>query len=246
MNAATNRAIPNDALAVLSAGRCDGPRFFLAAAALDRKLYESTNKVLDALGGKWNRSAKAHVFGEDCEPLIEGAIESGSYAKPSDMGWFPTPPDLARRVVELAGVSLGMLVLEPSAGEGAIVREIERADGVAFWCELDPARAGKLSGVQVLIGDFLGLLPEPTYCRVVMNPPFAKRADIHHVLHARKFLKPGGRLVSIMSAGVAFRQDALTVAFREQCETIEALPDESFKESGTSVRTVVVTMGAAA
>lgn len=239
----TKRPITDDVLAVLSAGRCDGTKFYLPVTQLDRKLYGSTNKVLTALGGKWNRSAKAHVFAEDCEPLIESAIETGSYTKPADMGWFPTPASLAERVVRMAGVQPGMLVLEPSAGEGAIVKAIAGQDAIACWCELEPKRAEKIGeGRQVHVGDFLSVAPDPIYPRVVMNPPFAKRADIHHVLHARKFLEPGGKLVSIMSGGIAFRQDALAVSFRAECSSIEDLPDESFRESGTSVRTVVVTM----
>ena len=58
--------------------------------------------------------------------------------------------------------------------------------------------------------------------------------------------KPGGKLVAIMSAGAEFRSDRKTSGFRELVAamdgTIERLPDDSFKESGTSVRTVVVEM----
>jgi hypothetical protein len=81
-----------------------------------------------------------------------------------------------------------------------------------------------------------------------MNPPFSKRADIKHVMHAFKFLKPGGRLVAIMSAGVSFRDDKLGTAFRSivigNGGTIEPNPEGSFKASGTSVSTVMVTMNA--
>jgi hypothetical protein len=59
-----------------------------------------------------------------------------------------------------------------------------------------------------------------------------------------RFLKPDGRLVAIMSAGVSFRQDKRTTAFRKLVEErggmIEPLPEDSFKESGTSVNTVLV------
>lgn len=239
------RAIDDSVLSVLSAGRCDGFRFYLPATQLDRKLYEATNKVLDALGGKWNRSAKAHVFAEPCESRIESAIETGEYTRPADMGWFPTPAPLAERIVAMAGISPGMLVLEPSAGEGAIVHAASLLHARTFAFEIEPSRADKVEriwGATVTVGDFLAQPVTPIFDRVVMNPPFAKRADIHHVLHAFQFLKPGGRLVAIMSGGVAFREDRLTQAFRERCDTIEALPDDSFKQSGTNVRTVVVTM----
>lgn len=241
--------IPNDVLAVLSAGRCDGLRYYLTTGQLARPMYDAVNKVLVALGGKWNRSAKAHVFAEDCEPLIDGAIESGTYAKPSDMGWFPTPAAIAERVVAIACIEQGQRVLEPSAGEGSLVMWASNRGGKVDCVELDAGRAAKLRAAndgEVIEADFLTLTPSAQYDRVVMNPPFAKRADIHHVTHARKFLKPGGKLVAIMSAGVAFREDALAADFRAQCESIEALPEGAFKESGTGVRTVVVTMRAAA
>jgi hypothetical protein len=48
-----------------------------------------------------------------------------------------------------------------------------------------------------------------------MNLPFAKQDDIRHVLHALKFLKPGGHLVAIMSASTMFRANKLATDFRE-------------------------------
>lgn len=240
--------IPDDVLAVLSAGRCDGPRYFLTTGQLARPMYDAVNKVLVALGGKWNRSAKAHVFGEDCEPLIDAAIESGTYDRPQDFGWFPTPQVIAERVVAMAGIEPGMRVLEPSAGEGALVRDLLVAGALVDCVEINVVRAERVRDMQCqcMCADFLQVLPNPVYDRVLMNPPFAKRADIHHVTHARQFLKPGGKLVAIMSAGVAFREDKLAADFRAQCDSIEHLPDGAFKESGTGVRTVVVTMRAAA
>ncbi len=94
--------------------------------------------------------------------------------------------------------------------------------------------------------DFLAQEPEASYDRVVMNPPFAKQADIKHVLHALRFLKPDGLLVSVMAASVAFRDNKLTLDFRdlirERGGDIEALPEGAFKSSGTMVRSLIVTI----
>jgi len=245
----TERTIDDAVLAVLSAGRCAGNTYFLPARQLDRKMYEAVNKVLNALGGRWNRSAKGHVFAEDCADILDGAIESGTYTRPADMGWFPTPSHIAEQILSLADVRPEHAVLEPSAGEGALAFLALKREASVDCVEIDTRRAEVLrrGGVQAVNeSDFLTVMPTPIYDRVVMNPPFAKRADIHHVTHARKFLKPGGKLVAIMSAGVAFREDKLATEFREQCETIDPLPEGAFKESGTGVRTVVVTMKAAA
>jgi predicted RNA methylase len=243
----TQRAIDQSVLTVLSAGTCDGQHFFLPPTQLDRGLYTKTNQVLEALGGRWHRQSKAHVFAAPCVDLIESAIETGSYARPADLGWFPTPAPIAQRVAFEAGIAPGHRVLEPSAGLGPLVRAAQLAGGVVDAIEMNQERAESLRKIvdHVRCADFLQVRPEPIYDRVVMNPPFAKRADIHHVQHARKFLKPGGILVSIVSAGVFFREDRLTREFRNDCIRIEPLPDGSFTESGTEVRTAIVKLTAA-
>ena len=108
------------------------------------------------------------------------------------------------------------------------------------------ALAGDMRLGSVRHMDFLVQAPEASYDRVVMNPPFAKQADIKHVLHAFRFLKPSGLLVSVMAASVAFRDNKLTQEFRDLIRDrhgdIEALPDGAFKASGTMVRSVIVTL----
>jgi 16S rRNA G1207 methylase RsmC len=86
---------------------------------------------------------------------------------------------------------------------------------------------------------------KPLYDRILMNPPFSKQQDIDHVLHAWKFLKPGGRLVAIMSGGTDYRTNKKAVAFQNLVAEhghIEPLPEGSFEESGTGVNTVLVVL----
>lgn len=77
-----------------------------------------------------------------------------------------------------------------------------------------------------------------------MNPPFENLQDIDHVMHSFKFLKEGGRLVSVMSASPFFRSDKKCVAFRAWLDMlgaeVEDLPEQSFKASGTNVNTKLV------
>lgn len=243
---ATDKAktISRDVLFVLNDGRCDGAKFFLPPRTLERKLYSDVNEVLVALGGKWNRKAGAHVFDEPCYALIENAVDTGTFVRPGDMGWFPTQPPIVEIVIDEARISEGMLVLEPEVGEGAIALAAAAQGAIITAYEIDARRAGKAEkalGTPVGIRDFLTVVPEPVFDRVVMNPPFAQRADVKHVLHAMKFLTPGGRLVAIMSAGVLFRTDALTVSLRSQLSSMQELPEGAFKASGTNVSTVLVT-----
>lgn len=248
--------ISNEVLAVLSAAQVDGHQLVLVGQ-LERKLYEQTNKVLEAAGGKWNRKAKAHVFDAPAEDRIDEIILSGSVVVPKDeFNYFPTPPALVVRLIALADVRPGMDALEPSAGQGAIVTGLLDAGAVVMAYEVLEANADALvkavrahpkRGMTMVVQqDFLTEEPLGQYDRVVMNPPFAKQADIKHVTHAVRFLAPGGRLVAIMSAGVVFRQDKRATEFRalvaRMAGVIEPLPAGSFDSSGTGVSTVVVTM----
>lgn len=244
--------VENDVLSVLSAADVSGNSLILTGQ-LDRKLYEKTNKVLEAAGGKWNRKAKAHIFESDAADRIEQIILTGDVVVPKDdFEYFPTPADVVDRLMDEANILDGMLVLEPSAGQGAIAlaAAAQANDVMVHMFELMPANSEVLLKLDIpksrVVGscDFLQVAPVPAYDRIVMNPPFGKQADIKHVLHALEFLKPNGLLVSVMAAGVLFRQNKLTVDFRQLVEDrggfIEELPEGAFKSSGTMVRTVIV------
>lgn len=242
--------ITTDVLATLSAAETTGNQLKLVGQ-LDRSLYERTNKVLEAAGGKWNRKAKAHVFDGDAGDAIEQIILTGEITIPQDFGYFPTPGAVVERLVELADVRAGHRILEPSAGRGNIACAFR--DTAVDCYELLPANVDALKALgydhwSITQADFLTVEPSPVYDRVVMNPPFEKRADIHHVRHALQFLAPDGRLVSVMSAGVLFRTDRLTSEFRalvdERGGSIEELPEGAFKASGTMVNTVVAVIPA--
>lgn len=256
---AKSKRIETDVLAVLSAGRCDGSNFYLSGGQLDRKLYLRTNEVLEALGCKWTKKAKAHVFDGDAGEAVEAAILTGEFTRPGDMGWFPTPQDVADKVAELAEIETGHAVLEPSAGLGSLLDAIVRTIGDpnarhvhVTAVEIDAKRCHELSHSRFAMWvtarncDFLTWKPDCEYDRVVMNPPFAPaQADIDHVLRAYDCLKAGGKLVSVMAAGVLFRENKKTTDFRklvDEMGSIHELPEDSFKASGTGVNTVIVVL----
>ncbi|WP_313495401.1 methyltransferase [Pseudoxanthomonas mexicana] len=233
-------------LTILSNATTEG-RSLTLVGQLDRKDYVAANEVIEAAGGKWNRKAKAHVFDGDAADAMEQVLLTGEVTIPQDFGYFPTPPAVVARLVELAQVAQGQRLLEPSAGKGNIATAFKDIATVDAFELLeanvsDLASLGWLNSVER--ADFLTIEPRQDYDRVVMNPPFEKRADIKHVMHAAKFLKPGGRLVAVMSSGVVFRDDRLATEFRQfvtqHSGKIEELPPESFKSSGTSVNTVIV------
>jgi len=243
--------VSTDVLQVLDRAEIDGPRLVLTGT-LDRKLYLDTDKVLKAAGGKWNRKERAHLFDGPAADAIDQIILTGQVTSAKQQfGYFPTPAPIVQQLIEHAAIEPGMRVLEPSAGRGAIAFAAARAGAVVDCVEIQDQHAAAITAernrnITVLVEDFLTTDPRPAYDRVVMNPPFANQADIEHVKHAWKALKPGGRLVAVMSAGVTFRQTSAAVAFRSRLEALggalHPLPEGAFKESGTGVNTVIAVL----
>jgi predicted RNA methylase len=173
-------------------------------------------------------------------------------------GYFPTPPEAADRVVELARIEPGMRVLEPSAGKGDLAEAIRRGGGGFAECVERQATLHAIlmeRGYVSHHGDFLELTlehwrfgyqdPAFGFDRVCMNPPFEDGADMTHVQHAFGMLRPGGRLVAIMSEGTFFREDRQTVAFRAWLDELgaenEKLAAGTFNRSDVTQRTNVAT-----
>lgn len=248
--------IPPDVLtAIRDRAATDGPRLTLTGPRFDPRLYQRVNEVLEAVGGRWTASVQAHVFPIDAAEAIAPVLESGQVVtlreKRQSAQYFPTPTPIVERLVELADLQPGLEVLEPSAGSGAIAAAVAERGAVVDCIERDPGYAAVLteSGVTrtLTVADFLTVPAEPRYDRVVMNPPFTKGADIQHVEHALRFLKPDGLLVSVMSWTVT-EHNRRTAHFRQLVEarrgTAEAVAGGTFRESGTDVPTVIFTIPA--
>lgn len=217
-------------------------------------LLRQVNKLLGEYYGE--------VLGAGADAVEDDPLSRPNTSLAKNLGWFPTPKGVADRAVAELSINWArgwgnddpptFKTLEPSAGEGALARAaLDHASNVNLdltCVELHHDRAQTLrsQGLNVIEADFLQMTPEPIYDRIVMNPPFDGQRDIDHVAHAVRFLAPGGRLVAIMAAGVEFRQNKKSEAFRALVAAMNGkmtdLPAGSFEESGTSVNTVLVTL----
>jgi len=246
--------IAHEVLAVLSTLEIEGNNVKITEQ-LDRKLYLAVNEVLDRIGGKWNRKAKAHVFDTNPTFKIDNVIECGVLNPKVKTGYFPTPPEIVDKMIDLADVSHSMWILEPSAGQGHIADKICEVTGTnplnMFVCEVLPENIKILQSKGYTVrGNFFDFANSHIgstwrFDRILMNPPFENQADIDHVSTAFSLLADGGRLVSIMSSGVTFRNNKKTVEFRdkilaEHSTYLEHLPEGAFKSSGTGVNTILL------
>lgn len=139
-------------------------------------------------------------------------------------GFFPTPPALIERMVEVADLWPGMRCLEPSAGKGDIADALAKAiEAPSLPCSTlcieevhELAEICRLKGHDTHQGDFLSMPPRPEFDRVLMNPPFERNADAEHVQAAWRWLKPGGRLVAIISPGHTMSRGAAFLRWIEE------------------------------
>lgn len=152
---------------------------------------------------------------------------------------FPTPRALADEMVEIADIKPGDSVLEPSAGTGAILNALPNVrPGTVTVVEINQRLADALreTADETRCADFLECNGDlGTFDRILMNPPFVNGADVKHIEHARKFLKPGGRLVAICADGPRQREKLLPMA-----TVWRSLPAGTFKESGTMVNAALL------
>ncbi len=151
---------------------------------------------------------------------------------------FQTPAPIAAQMAAELKLKPGARILEPSAGLGRLIDAVtpyEPAEIVAV--EQAQQCAAELFNqnrprVTIKQRDFLtrSTAELGTFDAVIMNPPFHMRADIRHIIHARSFLRPGGRLVALCM-NTQHRIDQL----KPLASIWETLPEKAFKAEGTAI-----------
>ena len=182
-------------------------------------------------------------------------------------GFFPTPKSLADDMAKIACINPGHMVLAPSAGLGHLADAVKRAQPhcIVHCLAIMPrlAEVLRLKEHAYLGSDFMSddwYIKNPTvstpaaatgrYDRILMNPPFERGQDAEHVRRAFAFLKPGGILVALTSAGPFFRSDNASQSFREFCAVNRAqvidvaagafTGAEAFKQTGVSTKLLII------
>ena len=183
--------------------------------------------------------ALAEYYGTVLPDAAEEATEKRqSTAVAKDLQYYPTPQAVIDRILEGdVYIRPGEKVLEPSCGCGRFLDALRAKGAEVFGIEVDPSRAAqsRAKGHAVLTANFLETTPKPEYDHVVMNPPFYGKHYAKHVEHARKFLKPDGKLTAILPATARYDHGLLNGRWSD-------LPTGSFRESGTNIATTVLTL----
>ena len=132
------------------------------------------------------------------EPSVEQIKQTA--IKQQLWDFYPTNQPVIQKMLAIAGIQPHHHILEPSAGSGDLANAIAQAGVHKIDCfELHPLlqKALKLQRFNLLGADFLSSSPKQIYDRVIANPPFSRNGVACHTTHAFKFLKPGGKLVTL-------------------------------------------------
>lgn len=244
-------SIPDDVLEYLRRCQVDGCKLFLPPGQLERDFYVRVDKILKLIGGKWSKLMKCHIFPSPVAEIFEGALDAGEVVdEKQTFQFFPTPEEVVDELMIHASIGVQHTVLEPSAGEGAIIRaiynrpfdEIPVGENITL-IEIHAERCAGLKNEfpcsEVKCVDFLEWRSLKRFDRIVMNPPFTKGTDAKHIKHALSMLKIGGRLVSVVPGrgGATLKAHLETNGYQWQ---VYPLPAGSFKAAGTGIETSIL------
>ncbi|MCP3940588.1 MAG: methyltransferase, partial [Desulfobacteraceae bacterium] len=182
--------------------------------------------------------APEHTKFDDMNDSLKNGVQTVSASQ-----LFPTPDDLAQRMVNYAGLKKWHTVLEPSAGTGSLLNAAKNTEALITAVELnlnlcDHLKAKGFNNIKQ--GDFLTCNGDlGVFDRIIMNPPFEKGQDIKHIKHALKFLKSGGRLVALCANGPRQTKEVKPLV-KQSGGDWEDLPPGTFKSAGTMVNTAML------
>lgn len=235
---------------VLKACTISGNIVSLPNVQLDRKLYQDVAKSLELIGGKWTRKVNGFLFSENPTELLAQIATGQKRNLQKEYQFFPTPDQLAAQMVEAADIKATDIILEPSAGQGAIIKAIHKVipNHPVMWCEtmsINQTFLFKLQDKETFLKpNFLHTTHYNFFDKIIANPPFSKNQDIDHICQMYLSLKPGGRIVTIASNHWKYGQEKKCQQFREWLEEIEAdisdIEAGQFSESGTNIATCLL------
>lgn len=235
---------------VLRDSKITDNKLYLPDIQLDRKEYLELSKELTSLGGSW-KSGKISAFVFDFDPqlIVDKILDKNITNIKKSTQFFPTPTKIVTQMLEKVEILKNDEVLEPSAGQGAIILElIKLTEKQINFCEIDDINLSVLNEkcgrwINQVGTDFLKLSGKK-FDKIIANPPFAKSADINHIKHMFELLNENGTIVSLSGTSWQRNMNKKSVDFREWLsklnhEVIE-VPAGEFSESGTQISTCII------
>lgn len=227
----------------------DGNIIKLPSEQLERKQYLEVKKKLELIGGKWKGGkTQGFVFEQNPSELLNQIINGKDIDLKKEYQFFETPELLANELVQYANIGMDDMILEPSAGRGAIINAINKHCPTTVDCyelmEVNRMILNKTNLNFNLIGhDFLKA-PNGKYSRIIANPPFSKNQDIDHIYKMWELLDEGGKIVTMASMHWQISQNKKEKKFKKWLDSINSevikLPSSTFNGSGANTESCII------
>lgn len=240
----TDLPYPLNILALL---KPDGNRMeILQTFRFKKKEFNDLKKEIVKAGGKYEKNG--YNFKEDAV-IVYDRIINGDYNIKKKFQFFATTPRIASMIVKLAEITEKDKLLEPQAGQGAIIKACNgvcniKVDAIEL---MDLNRTILLESELNfnLIGkDFLKMDLKGTYSKIVANPPFTKNQDIIHIYKMFEALNSNGRLVTLASKHWKQSSGKKEIEFKKWLNSKNAkiidIEAGEFKKSGTNIATCIL------
>lgn len=236
---------------VLQACKVEGKVIKLPDVQLERKLYMDVANSLSLIGGKWKGGKIAgFVFHADPTDLLKQIANGEKRNLKKEFQFFGTPDVVGDDLASRLNLSESDSILEPSAGQGALVKAVNRVlPGKKVDCyelmDVNQTILRKIDTVNFLGDDFLKSPVDKKYDKIIANPPFTKNQDIDHIYAMWERLEEGGILATAASSHwleVKGRKEVLFSDFVWANGYAEQIPAGAFKESGTNIRTTLIVL----
>lgn len=237
--------------------------------------YDAIKPVIGFLNGAWRQKEQCFVFGYNPNDMLKDMLDmwhNGNFDRgdteykdwsgkvplallpfkyrewQETLHFFPTPEYLGKQVVGLCDIGNEDIVMEPSAGQGNLLKHIPKCkEIIAIEMDQHNCKVLREKGYRPICGTFEAVAESKTDLRptkVVMNPPFFKGLDMKHIMLAYDLLEKDGTLVAIMSENNLYYDTELTKEFwqflKDTNAEIVEVPFGEFVSSGTMVYTVIV------
>lgn len=180
---------------------------------IDPKDWAKLKRAVEGIGGSWSTAAQGWEFPFDVERLF-GIIKSRKFKLNSHYHFFQTPywlidSFMSQRYQQAGGKYRNdYKVLEPSAGQGAILRFLKSWGMEPDFCELMPENREILRSMgygDPLCEDFMELYLTEYYDLVFANPPF--RDACQHIQKMVEVTKPGGMICTLAPVSLYDKMD---------------------------------------
>lgn len=158
---------------LLSISKAFNNKLYLPDCQIDRLLYLAIKKEITALGGNWvGGKVSAFVFDFEAQLIIDKILFENVTNIKKSIQFFPTPQKVIDLMFEYVKFNKNDLVLEPSAGQGAIVENLIGKVGEIHYCEFEEINKSviesKFGGHCSFVGsDFLKYNPTIKYDKII-------------------------------------------------------------------------------